>query len=272
MQANDLIQHAPNKQLITKTTNMPSSYIDDYHSHPWHQIIFPLTGLLQSNIADKCVIVPHNAILYIPANTTHKSVAVTDTQFLAVYLNPNTIIKYSDEAKSCLVTPFVRELILLLFDKEINHNSESHITNLLMVLRDRIDIASSYEIPLLIPTDKRLMSIFTQLKKHPDLPFTLEEWANKVGASARTLSRLCANEFNQSFSLWRKNIRLVLSLQLLDTQRPIQDIALDLGYSSDSAYIYAFRKLFNQTPSKYRSDSLSHGMKVNNLLGSVRPC
>lgn len=267
MNANDLIEELPNAQIITKTTHMPSGYVDDFHLHPWHQVIFPLTGLLQSSINDKCAIVPHNAMLYIPANTPHKSVAVTETQFLAIYLNPNKFVQYGTEPKSCLVTSFIKELILLLFENELTPQPDTSLTHLLLVLRDQIAIANSYDIPLLIPTDKRLLSIFKQLKQQPDLPFTLKEWARKAGASERTLSRLCAKEFSQSFSLWRQNIRLVLSLQLLDSNRSIQDIALELGYASDSAYIYAFKKLFNQTPSKYRSDSLAHGLTMNHLLG-----
>lgn len=262
MHANELIQHSPDKQLITKTIHMPSGYVDDVHSHPWHQIVFPLTGLLQSTIGEKSAIVPHNAMLFVPANTKHKSVAVTDTQFLAIYLNPHSSVQYGEQAKSCLVTSFIRELILTLFDQDSIQQPDAHLTHLLLVLRDQIAVANSYEIPLLIPKDKRLLSIFTQLKQQPDLPFTLKEWANKVGASERTLSRLCAKEFNQSFALWRQNIRLVLSLQLLETQRAIQDISLELGYASDSAYIYAFKKLFNQTPSKYRRDCLNRDSEL----------
>ncbi|MGX9416157.1 AraC family transcriptional regulator [Vibrio sp. WJH972] len=256
MQANDLIRDFPDKQLITKTTTMISGYVDDFHSHPWHQIVFPLKGLLQSNIGDKCVIVPHNGMLYIPANMVHKSIAITDTQFLAIYLNPEKLIQYGGEPKSCLVSSFMKELILFLFENNTLSQPESNITNLLMVLRDQIVVANSYEIPLLIPTDKRLLSIFVQLKQQPDLSFTLNEWATKVGASERTLSRLCSKEFTQSFSLWRQNIRLVLSLQLLGSKKSIQEIAMESGYASDSAYIYAFKKIFRQTPSKYRSDCL----------------
>ncbi|QFI37357.1 helix-turn-helix transcriptional regulator [Moritella marina ATCC 15381] len=258
MQANELIQQYINRPLITKKIHMQSNYLDDYHSHPWHQIVFPLTGLLQSHIESRCVMIPHNAMLYIPANTTHKSVAVTDTQFLAIYLNPNFSITYRNEQKSCLVTPLIKELILLLFDNCSVQQTETTIIHLLTVLRDQIEIASTYEIPLLIPSDRRLMSIFTQLKNQPDLQFTLKEWTTKVGASERTLSRLCAKEFNQSFSLWRQNIRMVLSLQLLDTKMSIQEIAMELGYTSSSAYIHAFKGFFAQTPSRYRTNSLGH--------------
>lgn len=252
MSANRHIQQSPAAPLLTIATHMPSSYIDDFHAHPWHQIIFPLSGLLQSNIGKKCVILPHNAMLFIPAHTKHKSVAVTDTQFLALYLNPTQKVEYRQSAKSCLVTPFLKALILQLFDQATLEQPETNLTHLLQVLSDQVNIAGSYEIPMLVPQDRRLMSIFAQLRDRPDLPLTLKEWAKKVGSSERTLSRLCAKEFDQSFSRWRQNVRLVLSLQLLDSDRSIQDIALELGYGSDSAYIYAFRRLFNQTPNKYR--------------------
>lgn len=266
MQANDKILKYANNQIVTKKIYMTAGYVDDSHSHPWHQVVFPLAGLLQSNIENKSIIVPHNAMLYIPANTIHKSVAVTETQFLAIYLNPNCAVRYKDQPKSCLVTPFVKELILLLFDKRLTLYTEEMIASVLAVLRDQVEIADTYQIPLLIPSDRRLMSIFIQLQKQPDLKFTLADWAIKVGASERTLSRLCAKEFSQSFSLWRQNIRLVLSLQLLAKNISIQEVAMDLGYTSDSAYIYAFKGMFAQTPSRYRKNSLAHTFNGESLI------
>ncbi|WP_068718555.1 AraC family transcriptional regulator [Vibrio tritonius] len=265
MLANELIKTLPERQFLTKDMLMTAGYLDDWHEHSWHQIVFPVKGLLQSNIDDICTVVPHNAMLFIPSDRIHKSVAITDTEFLAIYLNPNQSVDYPAQPKSCLVSPFIKELILLLFQQSSTSSSDSSITNLLTVLRDQIVIAPNYEIPLLIPRDKRLLAIFSQLKEQPDTPFTLKEWAKQVGASERTLSRLCANEFGQSFSLWRQHVRLVLSLQLLDSNLTVQDIALELGYGSDSAYIYAFKKMFNQTPSKYRNDSFGHRVMFNSL-------
>ena len=256
--------------MITKVIHMPSAYVDDWHVHSWHQIIFPMSGLLQTTLQHKgqneeiqdSFIVPHNGILYIPAHSKHKSVALSETQFMAIYLNPNhsskTAINYPDLQKSCLVSPLLKAVVLALFDKEFGKQSDEMLTNLLRVLRDQIKVAEGYEIPLLIPKDRRLLDIFKQLQKQPDLTLTLTDWALKVGASQRTLSRLCAKQFNQSFSLWRQNIRLVLSLQLLEKQMPIQNIALDLGYQSDSAYIYAFKGLFRKTPSQYRKNHLTN--------------
>ena len=257
--ANEQIIHSDTSQVLAKTIDMPSSFVDDWHSHPWHQIIFPVTGLLQSDIGKMSFIVPHNGMLFVPANTLHKSVAVTQTRFLSLYLNPTHLnssqsIQFLDEPKSCLVTPFLKELILLLMQGEQATQTEEVTAHLLLVLSDQLVLANSYQIPLLIPNDRRLKMIFSQLKQQPDLQLTLSDWARRVGASERTLARLCAKEFNQSFSLWRQNLRLVLALQRLESKQSINSIALDLGYKSDSAFIYAFKGLFNQTPTQYRKE------------------
>ena len=262
MQANQLIEQDSDKQLITKVIDMPAGYIDEDHTHCWHQIIFPLTGLLQSGIGSEAVIVPHNALLYVPAYTVHRSVAVTETKFLALYLNPKKYVQYSQFPRTCLVTPFIKELILLFFSTDVLPDSEEVITHLLLVLRDQIAMAKNYHIPLLIPQDKRLLAIFTQLTRCPDSNMTLKEWAGNVGASERTLSRLLAKEFAYSFSLWRQHIRLVLSLKLLTSTMPIHQIAMALGYASDSAYIHAFKKLFGKTPNQYRRDSTSYNLRL----------
>ncbi|MBQ4813660.1 helix-turn-helix transcriptional regulator [Pseudoalteromonas luteoviolacea] len=255
MDANTLINLNAHKQLVAKSISMPAGYLDDYHQHPWHQVIFPVSGLLQSDIGDLSMVVPHNALLFIPAGTSHKSVAVTQTEFVALYLNPTAKVPFCRTLKSCLVTPFFKELVLLLL-KTADELDNRAISNLLRVLNDQINSAANYEIPLLKPTDRRILAIFEQLIEQPATQLTLVKWAQQVGASERTLSRLFAKEFNQSFSAWRQHLRLVLSLGLLTTPRSIQDIALSLGFASDAAYIQAFKALFLSTPHKYRNSVL----------------
>lgn len=46
----------------------------------------------------------------------------------------------------------------------------------------------------------------------------------------------------------RDEIRLVLSLQLLNKNLSILEISMDLGYKSDSSYIYTFKRVFIISP------------------------
>lgn len=53
MLANQLIEKSITMQFLTKETVIQSGDVDDWHEHTWHQIIFPVSGLLQSNIGEK---------------------------------------------------------------------------------------------------------------------------------------------------------------------------------------------------------------------------
>lgn len=251
MQANELIANARLEQIVTRVIDMPQGFVEEIHEHEWHQIIYPIKGLLQSSIDDWHFIIPHNGLLFVPAGSRHRSIAITHTEFLAVYLHPAHSVEFLSEAKSCRVTAFLKELILKLFESN-NAYPEQRLSRLIAVLNDELTIAGSFDIPLLIPTDKRLLVIFKQLQQQPDAEQTLTEWARVAGASERTLSRLIAKEFKLSFALWRQHIRLVLSLAALDSNKSIQQIALEFGYQSDSSYIYAFKQMFSLTPRRYR--------------------
>lgn len=103
---------------------------------------------------------PHNGLLFIPAGRRHKSIAITQTHFLALYLNPDAAMQYLNEDKSGLVTPFLKVLILQLFEAETALLTEEMISHLLVVLRDQLTLAKDFEIPLLTPKDRRLQGVF----------------------------------------------------------------------------------------------------------------
>ncbi len=80
----------------------------------------------------------------------------------------------------------------------------------------------------------------------------LEAWAEWAAISARTLSRRFVAETGFSFTAWRQRAHLMRSLEMLAAGMPVTNIALDLGYSTASAFIGLFRRTFGQTPAAYR--------------------
>jgi methylphosphotriester-DNA--protein-cysteine methyltransferase len=55
-----------------------------------------------------------------------------------------------------------------------------------------------------------------------------------------------------SFTDWRQRLRVVKALAMLETGHAVESIALDLGYSSASAFIAMFRRMTGTTPDKVR--------------------
>jgi len=262
--ANTLINEQSGCQAIAKVITMKKGFVDKWHNHPWHQIIFPFEGLLQTKVADIQFVVPHSGILFIPANTDHESFVMTETQFIGIYINPENNSHFVQQTKAISVTPFLRELLLQVNSSLSDSNSSTaEISALLRVLSDQIRAGDCYEMALLLPSDRRLMTIFNALMNNPKLDTKLSTWAEKVGASERTLSRLFTKELGMSFPLWRQHLRLVYSLNLLETKLSVQEISFKVGYGADSSFICAFKKLFKQTPQQYRNSGFKLSSRIN---------
>ncbi|MCS6238725.1 AraC family transcriptional regulator [Shewanella baltica] len=256
---NAIIEQAPNMPSFVKAIEMQKGYVDVLHQHCWHQLIFPLQGLLQTEADGALFLVPHTTALFVPAGVIHESVAITDTCFIGVHLNPMYGRDYGAMIKPVAMSAFLRELVLTLrkqcaFNTPINVEPmvQAPILRLLEVLYDQINSAGGQTFKLLIPKDRRLKLIFEHLTQTPALDFSLVKWGERVGASERTLSRLFVREFGSSFVLWRQHLRLIYSLSLLATDLSIQNVAHQIGYKNDSSYIKAFKERFGMTPQRFR--------------------
>jgi len=89
------------------------------------------------------------------------------------------------------------------------------------------------------------------LSESPDL----RQLAESVGTNARRLNeafRQCTGM--TVFELLREERMKESCRLLLETEMDVQDIALELGYTSGANFATAFRERFGMSPSQYRSD------------------
>ncbi|ENQ8177066.1 AraC family transcriptional regulator [Vibrio parahaemolyticus] len=256
--SNEMMAANPHSPVLVKTIDMPKGYIDALHQHTWHQIIFPIKGLLQTQTEHYQHLVPHTSALFVPAGVQHESIALSNTIFVGIYLNPEFGATYEPQVRTIALTPFLNELLQEIRRQCEGETSHEEVLHLLAVLHDQILKSNVQTFQLLLPQDRRLKLIFEQLTDEPALSCSLKEWGEKIGASERTLSRLFAKEFNTSFLLWRQQIRLIYSLSLLDEEPSIQSIADQVGYQNDSSYIKAFKAYFDVTPQQFRVNGASH--------------
>jgi len=81
---------------------------------------------------------------------------------------------------------------------------------------------------------------------------SLAAWAARVYTTERTLSRRCQQDLGMSFSEWRQRLRFLHAVSLLEQGKTVQDVALDVGYSSASAFIVMFQQIAGTTPERFR--------------------
>ncbi len=86
-------------------------------------------------------------------------------------------------------------------------------------------------------------------------PMHLRQVAAEVGISPYHLCRTFYRTTGTTLHDYRQNLRLRCSLEsVVDSTRPLVDIALEAGFSSHSHFTNSFRREFLQTPSALRAD------------------
>ncbi|WP_260430018.1 helix-turn-helix domain-containing protein [Burkholderia cenocepacia] len=117
---------------------------------------------------------------------------------------------------------------------------------LLLKLLDEAPPLGEGGLPL--PRDRRLLAICEHMMTDSANDYTLDRWADEIGTSSRTLARHFRDETGMSFGHWRQHMRAAEAMTRLAQGASVASVALDLGYSTPSAFIVMFRRLFGQAP------------------------
>jgi AraC-like DNA-binding protein len=78
-----------------------------------------------------------------------------------------------------------------------------------------------------------------------------DTWGRELGMSGRTLARRFEAQVGMSLRSWRRRLRLFKSIELMGGGLSVTQTAMELGYSSTSAFIYAFRSDMGCSPQAY---------------------
>jgi AraC-like DNA-binding protein len=78
--------------------------------------------------------------------------------------------------------------------------------------------------------------------------------ADEIGLASRSLARRFEQELGMTWRAALRRLRVLRAIeQLAGTEHSVTRIAMDVGYSSLSAFQSAFRELIGQTPTEYRA-------------------
>lgn len=98
-----------------------------------------------------------------------------------------------------------------------------------------------------------LQTVLNLMADHRETPLPVHELARRSHMSDRALERLFARHFQCPPQVYYQQLRLSHGHHLLlETRRPVLDIALACGFASSSTFTRAFRRLFGLTPRQLR--------------------
>ncbi|MDB5984441.1 MAG: AraC family transcriptional regulator [Pseudomonas sp.] len=250
-----LLKHSP-------VSAHPRDYADGAHQpahlHREAQLLYAVTGLMRLVTADGAWVIPPTRAVWIPPMVEHEIFMSGEVRMRSLFVAADHCPTNLDRCCVLAVTPLLRELILRAAQGP-QHSANPLIQQLMLE-----EIATLENLPLHIPMphDRRLQAICRALLITPDHGNTLEDWAQQVGASSRTLARLFNQELAMSFNAWRQQLRLLEALPRLLAGDSVQSVAQSLGYGSARAFSAMFSRLLGENPREY-VNALGRLSKVN---------
>ena len=208
---------------------------------------------------DALWVVPPRRAVWIPALVKHSFRFTSDLSLRTLYIDPELQPERFDRCCVIEVSSLLDDVTERIIGFKEPYKDDSPAGRLVAVLFDELNAAEMTSVVIPRVYDARLLTIVKALGDKPDDTRTLAQWADKVGASERTLARQFRKDTGLSFNQWRQQLRLAVAMQLLAGGKSVTTVALELGYESTSGFIAMFRRNLGTTPSQYMSDQITKG-------------
>ena len=230
---------------------LPNHAIGRAHRHPWAQLSYAIEGVVEVTTAAGRFVAPPLFAVWIPAGVSHGVRCAQQTTIRSLYIEPRALPQARQSCQVIVVTPLLRELIREFSEAPVEYDENGATGRLVRVLLDQLVSAPDAGMMLPWPQDARLRAVCRDMQACVDRCKTLTEYAQALGLSERTLSRLFLRQTGLSFRQWRQRLRLLEALPLLERGERVTDVAIACGYDSMSAFVAAFREQLGITPGDF---------------------
>ncbi|MBW5810666.1 helix-turn-helix transcriptional regulator [Yersinia kristensenii] len=225
------------------------------HTHSYGQLICVKSGVLAMSIGGQRFLAPPEFSVWIPAGVEHSSYNRKPMHFRAIDIALELCDGLPPSACLINVSPIFNAIVENCFSRGVLMPESEPDMRLGCVLIDQLKVSPVQCTYLPTSQDKLLSPILTALERCPSDNTSLALWAKRVYTTERTLSRRCQQELGMAFSEWRQRLRFLHAISLLEQGLTVQSVALDVGYSSASAFIAMFQQVSGTTPERFRRDN-----------------
>ena len=225
------------------------------HMHREAQLVYAARGTMQVTTPKGRWLVPPDRAVWVPARLEHAIDVLADIEMRTLYFD---LAWLKREARSeslrsefvVRVSPLLHQAILGLFDGRGKPGRTELLVRLAILELDHAEDSATF---LPLPHEVRCRRAADIVLGDPTGLHEIETLAQKVGTSARTLSRLFSTETQLSFKSWCQRARIAAAIERLSTQGDVavKQLASDLGYASVPAFSHAFRQVTGKTPTEF---------------------
>jgi len=227
----------------------PRSYFPE-HAHEWGQLVYAISGVLTVAIVGRSFVISPEQAVWLPTGVVHRVGSLLGAEFRSLWIAADARAELPGEPVVHAVGPLLKALIAELAALP-DGEDDSYVGRITHLILDQLHRATRIPVALPWPRDGALVRLCAALYADPADSRPATEWARELGMSSRTLTRRFETEVGMSLRSWRRRMRLSKAIELLGGGTDVTGVALELGYSSPSAFIYAFRTAMDVTPQAF---------------------
>lgn len=218
------------------------------HAHGSDQLLYAIEGMMDVSSGRSIWTIPPQFALWIPARTFHQIRMPGRVRMRTLYFRPGVVSRTPPGTSLVYVGPLLRELIVeavRLGRLRLRNRLECAVRDLLAA---QLAKATAAPIGVTMPSEPRALAVGRLIVRDLADARPLAVLCADAGASVRTVQRIYRRELGIDIETWRRQVRLTKAVQLLVAGRSVKEVSYSVGYRQSSAFVEAFRRLFNSTP------------------------
>lgn len=236
--------------IMFRSAHVPAQGLYPRHQHAWGEFVYSFSGVMEIKVAEHHYLAPPQYGIWLPPGVQHVGLNRYEACHCSLYIAPEQCSALPRTPCALTVSPLVRALLDHLHQQPAEKPIGPRTARLLRVLVDQLALAPCAGSYLPNSDDAALGAVLRLLQAQPGDKRSLAELARAAHTTERTLMRRAQRDLGMSLAEWRQRLRVVKAMALLEAGQSVETIALDLGYSSASAFITMFRRLVGTTPGR----------------------
>lgn len=241
------VEHLAHK-IIAIETQYTKRQVLDMHTHRRAQLLYGAEGVMHVETPNGQWIIPPERAVWIPPEMPHQ-LTLFDVKTCSLYILPDSVSRQIERCEVLSISPLFRQLLLKA--PQLNPPFTQHDELIFALILMELTCAEPIDLHLPLPEHKAMLEICKKFLKSPDIHYGPEIFAAELCMSERHFSRMFKQETGLSFSKWRQQACVLISLERLIQHHSIQQIAYDLGFQNPAAFSTMFQRVLGLSPTRY---------------------
>lgn len=248
----DLYENTPRDVVVTAKAYSDGELFPS-HSHHRGQFAYAARGVITVETDEGNWAVPPLRAIWVPAGLTHAMQMRGPVTMLNTYIHPQAALRVGlpEDCQVFGVSPLLRQLLEKAVDVPARYAIKGRDGHLMGLLLHEIADMPTLSLNAPLPAEPRLAQVCSKFLAAPSLEVGIDDMAERAGMSRRTFTRQFRLHTGISYLEWRQQACLLAAVVRLGNGEPVTRVAMELGYSSLSAFSTAFKGALGEVPSRY---------------------